>query len=61
VAPVDPAAVATWSASPSGHAFMQGSGDGWRDAAIESGLPRAEAEDAAKRTLEAYTGLGDPA
>ena len=59
-ATVDPQAAAAWSASDEGLAFLQRSGDAWRDADVEAGTSPAEAAVRAARTLAAYTGRPVP-
>lgn len=53
---VDPAEVASWSASDDGRRFVTLSSEGWRDASIAAGSDPAEAGAAAHRTTAAYTG-----
>jgi uncharacterized protein YndB with AHSA1/START domain len=53
---VDPDAVNAWSASDDGRRFMTQSSQGWGEAAIAAGAPRAEAEAQAEHTTAAYTG-----
>jgi len=54
-APVDPDAVAAWSASEDGARFMTTSSQRWRDASVAAGTDPAAAEAAARRTTAAYT------
>lgn len=54
--PKDPAEVEAWSASEEGKRFITRSGNGWRDAHIESGVEAAVANAVAARTIGAYTG-----
>jgi uncharacterized protein YndB with AHSA1/START domain len=53
--PVDPAEVATWSASTDGKRFMATSSDLWCAESVAAGTPDAEARAAAERTTAAYT------
>ena len=55
-APVDPAAVETWSTSPEGHAFIRECSEGWGRAAVADGEDEAIAMAAAERTTAFYTG-----
>ncbi|HEY0435580.1 MAG TPA: SRPBCC family protein [Phenylobacterium sp.] len=55
-APVDPSAVAAWSASDEGKAYIAQSSDGWRLASIAYGTPEAAANAAAAETTKFYTG-----
>jgi len=47
---------ATFSASPEGKAFIVGSSEGWREAAVTSGIDPDAARVAADRTAAFYTG-----
>ena len=57
-APVDPAEVAAWTASPDGRSFITRSSDAWGAAHAASGVPADAAAAAAARTTAAYTGEG---
>lgn len=57
-AAVDPAAVAEWSGSDAGFAFMARSSDGWCEADTASGTDPAIARAKADRTTAFYTGTG---
>jgi uncharacterized protein YndB with AHSA1/START domain len=57
-ADADPAAVAAWMGSDEGRRFVELSAASWRDAAVEAGEDAAAAEEAAARTVGAYTGAG---
>ena len=52
---VDPAAVAEWTASPDGVAFITGSSNAWHDANVAAGEDPSAARAAADRTTAAYT------
>lgn len=47
---------ATFSTSPDGKAFISGSSEGWREAAVASGIDPDAARAAADRTTAFYTG-----
>ena len=47
---------ATFAASRDGKAFIAGSSEGWREAAVASGMDSNAARDAARRTTAFYTG-----
>ncbi len=55
-APVDPAAVASWTASPDGVRFVRASSEAWRAADVDAGTDPDAAGAAAARTASAYTG-----
>ena len=54
--PVDPQAVAAWSASDEGKHFMALSSQRWCDASVAAGTSPADAQAAADRTTAFYTG-----
>ena len=56
-ASLSPEEGAAWSASTDGIRFMTRSNDSWRDANIAAGESEADATGAAKRCLDAYTGV----
>ena len=58
--PVDPEAVAAWSAGEEGRAFMSRSSDDWCEASIADGTDPDEARAAAERTTAFYTGQPAP-
>jgi uncharacterized protein YndB with AHSA1/START domain len=58
--PVDPAAVADWSASAEGREFLTASSDAWCAASIAHGTDSARARAAAARTTAFYTGTPEP-
>jgi uncharacterized protein YndB with AHSA1/START domain len=51
----DPEESMAWAMSEDGAKFMMQSNDVWRDANIDAGADRAAAEEAAARTIAAYT------
>lgn len=57
---VDRAEAAAWMMSPGGTAFIEGSSEGWRSAAVAGGADAGEAAAAAARTMSAYTGAPQP-
>jgi uncharacterized protein YndB with AHSA1/START domain len=58
---VDPAAVAAWSASPEGVAFMKASSEGWYEADVAAGTDPDDARRRADATFGFYTGTGEEA
>lgn len=57
---VDPVAIAEWSASEEGRAFLAASSDAWCAASIAFGTDPTEARGAADRTTSFYTGAPEP-
>ena len=55
-APPDRAAVEAWQASEDGHRFHALASERWAEASIAAGTPAAEAEAAAARSTDFYTG-----
>lgn len=55
---VVPAEAMAWMASDEGKSFFRQSGEAWRIASIEGGMPEEEANPAAARTIAAYLGEG---
>jgi uncharacterized protein YndB with AHSA1/START domain len=53
---VDPEAVAAWQASDDGRQFVRLSSERWAEASIAAGTDAAEAQAAAARTTDFYTG-----
>ncbi len=56
----DPKEAEQWPASDDGRKFVAHGTEGWCQASIASGTPRAAAEAAAARTLAFYTGQEEP-
>jgi uncharacterized protein YndB with AHSA1/START domain len=56
-ADVDREQSAAWVASEEGRRFMSASGERWRDASVAAGADAAEASEAARRTISAYTAM----
>lgn len=54
---VDPAEIATWSASDEGRAYLGGSSAGWADAAVAGGEGEDAARSAQQATTAFYTGV----
>lgn len=52
---VDPDEVLEWSTSEQGRAFHRAASEAWADAAVDAGMPEAEARAAADRTLAFYS------
>ena len=53
---VIPSEAMAWMATDDGKSFIRQSGDGWRLASIEGGLPEDESNPAAERAIAAYCG-----
>ena len=53
---VDRGRAQAWVASEDGRRFMSASSERWREASVEAGADAADAAEAARRTMLAYTG-----